>query len=64
MNALEVSREETVKVTVAQNGSTGRKIKGVRNLFLKTFFNLFNPFKLVKKNGSVFSYFFKVIYFS
>ena len=41
MNALEVSREETVKVTVAQNGSTGRKIKGVRNLF--------NNLKLHKK---------------
>ena len=33
MNALEVSREEAVKVTVAQDGSLGRKIKGVRIFF-------------------------------
>ena len=29
MNALEVSRVEAVRVTVVQNGSESRKIKGV-----------------------------------
>ena len=40
MNAIEVSRAESVTLTVEQEGSEGRKIKGVKNMSI----NFSNPF--------------------
>ena len=43
MNAIEVTRAEAVTLTVEQEGSEGRKIKGVKNMSLKFFLTQFSP---------------------
>ena len=37
MNAIEVTRAESVTLTVEQEGSEGRKIKGVKNMSINFF---------------------------
>ena len=34
MNAIEVPRAEAVTLTMEQEGSEGRKIKGVKNMYI------------------------------